>query len=555
MLPYEHTATQGETALIFIDEKELFNALEALVRNPDLRVNVAANAYDYAKTHRQEGFHSSERVEFYNSLCGKKNEKRLPSDILDRISNDSQAYLVRETEAEKLASEASSSHAKGNVSGEWDFYKEAINAAPSYYIPYLRLGDSLFRQGNAEAIGYLERAISVSPDSLRSRLLSGLALLELKKQWSCRHFEDALTISQLYAPAWDALGRVQEQLGDYGKAAGFFKLALKANPFYSLAVLGLARAFLETGEKDEALGILRVADDILPAHAESRLHLAGLFLKVQRFQDAGRQCEQILQQDPRNREARRLLRGISRDRYHSYAHMIEDFADFSGLSIDDIEANIDRHHKLAADEWNRIDSDVFSVKVSEFYNKSKYYIYDLLSGNCNSAAVIHKLNSFHPMVLKSILQHPGRDFLEFGGGVGLLCEIVLKMGKNVFYLDIPGQVFDFATWRFRKYDLPIHVLCSNPSNLKLEKNFDIIFSDAVIEHVIDPEGVVYSLCHHINEGGLFILLVDLSGNSKQFPMHRNINLYEIQSIVRRNGFTNVAGDGTFCSIWKRTGRT
>jgi 2-polyprenyl-3-methyl-5-hydroxy-6-metoxy-1,4-benzoquinol methylase len=139
--------------------------------------------------------------------------------------------------------------------------------------------------------------------------------------------------------------------------------------------------------------------------------------------------------------------------------------------------------------------------------------------------------------------------------VGLLCEIVLKMGKNVFYLDIPGQVFDFATWRFRKYDLPIHVLCSNPSNLKLEKNFDIIFSDAVIEHVIDPEGVVYSLCHHINEGGLFILLVDLSGNSKQFPMHRNINLYEIQSIVRRNGFTNVAGDGTFCSIWKRTGRT
>lgn len=314
--PYKETAVNGVTALLFADERELFQAVETLVNDREFRLRVAKNACEYAKKERREIANAPNRLDYYDALCRNKTEKNLRKIPLTHIRSDTEAFVVSQTEVERLLFQGHASFMRGDVDGELDSYKEAIKLRPDYYVPYLRLGDTLRRYGRVEAIRYLETASGISPDSLRSRLLFGLALLEQDTQLACRQFENALKISNLYAPAWDALGRVDEQLQNHENAARFFNLALKANPFYSLAPLGLGRSHLAMGRESEALSLLRLADEILPLHIESRLDLAGLFLKMGRFQDTIRQCERILEVDPSNAHAHEFIAQLYNHQNH-----------------------------------------------------------------------------------------------------------------------------------------------------------------------------------------------------------------------------------------------
>lgn len=308
--PYEKNAKDGVTALLFRDETELFEVLKSLILDPGFRMEIAKNAYEYARDNRQEAFHASEKIDFYRGLCGRKIERDIPTDAIERIGVNSQTYKLKETKAENLAFQGMNQYSKGNVSNEWGLYRKAIEVMPDYYIPYFWLGDSMFRHGKAEAVYYLENASRVYPVCLRPKLLLGLACLGKDKNAACRQFKEALKVSPLYAPAWDALGRISEEAGDYGKAFEYFNLSVKANPFYSLATLGIGRTYLALGKVDEALQTLSVANDILPDHIESRLELARLYLRSGGFREAVRQCIRILTEDPENSLAQDLLETI-----------------------------------------------------------------------------------------------------------------------------------------------------------------------------------------------------------------------------------------------------
>lgn len=232
--------------------------------------------------------------------------------------------------------------------------------------------------------------------------------------------------------------------------------------------------------------------------------------------------------------------------------VIKDFSEFSHLSFQTIEKRINGFEVFTSKEWNDIPHPSYEEKVNHFYKTSQYYIYDLLSANYSKKAVIDKLNNFSPQILQMIDDHPGKRIMEYGGGLGVFCEIVADMGKEVTYLDIPGLIFDFATWRFKKYHIPIsRTMCSDPNQMKLDMNYDIIFSDAVLEHVLNPEKTIQYLCTHIATNGLFILLVDLSGPTKNYPMHQHINIDNLHKIIRENHFQNIIGDNKFCSIWQK----
>jgi 2-polyprenyl-3-methyl-5-hydroxy-6-metoxy-1,4-benzoquinol methylase len=230
--------------------------------------------------------------------------------------------------------------------------------------------------------------------------------------------------------------------------------------------------------------------------------------------------------------------------------VIKDYSEFSGMPLEEIMRRINIFKELNKADWDAIPRG-YKEKAEVFYKESQNYIFDLLSCGFQKEAVTQKLNAIHPAILPLIKVHPGKKFLDFGGGLGLTCEIAQETGKDVTYLDIPGQVFEFAKWRFEKYKLPIRMFYSSPTSLVLKENFDIIFSDAVFEHLIDPEGTAEILCTHINPGGLFILLVDLSGYTIEMPMHRNVDIQKIHQVIENRGLTNIQGKNTFCSIWKK----
>lgn len=233
--------------------------------------------------------------------------------------------------------------------------------------------------------------------------------------------------------------------------------------------------------------------------------------------------------------------------------VITDFCEFAQKTPAEVERAINEYEQLCQADWRITPGDGFDQKSANFYEKSQNYVYDLLLGNVSKEKVVEKLDAFTPLILRSILEHPGTDFLEFGGGTGVMCEIVHGLGKSVTCLDIPGIPQQFARWRFKKYGLPIEIAVAKPESLELSREYDIIFTDAVLEH-LPPDrqmAAVETLCRHTHRGGLLLLLIDLAGECEENPTHTDVDLAALHRIAKGNGFTCLHGEGTFCSIWQK----
>jgi protein-L-isoaspartate O-methyltransferase len=233
--------------------------------------------------------------------------------------------------------------------------------------------------------------------------------------------------------------------------------------------------------------------------------------------------------------------------------VITDFCEFSGATPSDVERSINEYEQLCQADWRITPGNGFDEKSANFYENSKNYIYDLLLGNVSKKKVIEKLDAFTPQILQAIKSHPGKDFLEFGGGTGVMCEVVHGLGKSVTCLDIPGLPQQFARWRFRKYGLPIEIAVAKPDSLELTREYDIIFTDAVLEHLA-PErqmSAVETLCRHTLRGGILLLLIDLAGKCEENPTHTEVDVAALHRIAHGNGFTCLHGENTFCSIWQK----
>ncbi len=254
---------------------------------------------------------------------------------------------------------------------------------------------------------------------------------------------------------------------------------------------------------------------------------------------------------PLKKLAKSILKPPAKYAFNPSHDVIKDYSEFSGLTTSEIEHRINSFKKLASGEWNNVPADSFAAKAERFYSSSQYYICDILSGNVSKQTVVDNMNRFTPKILESIRNHPGKRFLEFGGGTGIFCHIVQEMGKQVNYLDLPGMQFDFAKWRFNKYGLPIQMLQTRPGHLKLEEEYDIIYTDAVMEHLDDPLTPSKELAGHLAKGGIFIMLVDLSGEDHDMPMHKDVDIVGLHKVLAESGLKNTYGLDTFCSIWVR----
>lgn len=228
--------------------------------------------------------------------------------------------------------------------------------------------------------------------------------------------------------------------------------------------------------------------------------------------------------------------------------VLRDLAEFSGIPVRDIRRKLDTFYKINAAAWNGS-----AKKDSSFYVTSTDYIYDTLSANLSTDQVRAKLNRFNRSILRGIADHPGKRFLDFGAGIGVMCEIAAQLGKQVSYLELPGVVFDFARWRFRKLGLGIEMIEARPEAIAIPGLYDIIYSDAVIEHLPPAMQVeaIEAIASAINEGGMLALLIDLSGQTERDPMHFHVDIADLHHRLAAAGLKCQSGRDIFCSIWRR----
>ena len=223
------------------------------------------------------------------------------------------------------------------------------------------------------------------------------------------------------------------------------------------------------------------------------------------------------------------------------------------MPLDVVIHRVANFHRINADDWNALDAPSFSERAATFYNSSQNFVFGILSANASPEAVIRKLDRFNPRILESIRTHPGKRFFEFGGGIGVFCEIAARMGKDIYYMELPGSAFEFAQWRFRRLGLNVKVMAAKADSISVPGKYDIVYTDAVIEHL--PQSLqieaTKAMAQAVDKDGLLIFLVDLSGPTEEDPMHHAVNIRELHDHLRSAGLRCDDGYHKFCSIWRR----
>lgn len=228
--------------------------------------------------------------------------------------------------------------------------------------------------------------------------------------------------------------------------------------------------------------------------------------------------------------------------------IVKEFCKFSGLDIDEIHNKLIHHREINAFDFNE------SGSPQDFYKNSTNYIYDLLANNWTKYQVSNKINIFLPDALRMIKEHGGGKFMEFGGGLGVFCQIIKEFtGKEVHYVDIDTYISKFALWRFQNIGLDIKTHIIPQDDFELGEKFDIIFSDAVIEHLPSEQQIRYvnKLANYMNIGGIMILLIDLSGHEEELPMHFDVNIFEIFNELSKSGLSQIRNFNNFATIWRK----
>jgi SAM-dependent methyltransferase len=111
-----------------------------------------------------------------------------------------------------------------------------------------------------------------------------------------------------------------------------------------------------------------------------------------------------------------------------------------------------------------------------------------------------------------------------------------KNGIILDYLDYSGLEAETLIPRIQAFhNLNIRMIESDPTILELDDDYELIFSDAVFEHLIDPCQAVSELTAHLVRNGFLLLLIDTLNLDDQWPMHRKMDFEALDRTIHQEG--------------------
>ncbi|KAK5989007.1 Protein bimA [Cladobotryum mycophilum] len=162
------------------------------------------------------------------------------------------------------------------------------------------------QRSRKEAIKCFQRACQLSPRIAHSFSLLGYEYMEMEEFTEASiAFHQAIQVDPRHYSAWVGLGRVQERLGQSGKALEYYLGAEKINSHNAVLLTYIARMLDRAGRRENALTYIRRGIKLDPPSAVVgllRMQAAGIHLRLRQPSEALRDLrlvEKIAADEPR----------------------------------------------------------------------------------------------------------------------------------------------------------------------------------------------------------------------------------------------------------------
>jgi 2-polyprenyl-3-methyl-5-hydroxy-6-metoxy-1,4-benzoquinol methylase len=207
------------------------------------------------------------------------------------------------------------------------------------------------------------------------------------------------------------------------------------------------------------------------------------------------------------------------------AHVHRLYADYSGLPLGIVTECAQHSATLTQAVWQQCKGDGWSDKARVFYERYEEALFDLLQHSTSRA---QRRADYEKDGIWSWLAGAGASVLDFGGGFGLTSSLMHEIGKHVTYCEVDGPALRFARWYFegncqREIEL-VHTPSATPV-LPLDRRWDLVLVEAVLEHVVDPVTTIESLAQVVRSGGLLYLAI--AATEPECPLRRPVALADL----------------------------
>lgn len=150
-------------------------------------------------------------------------------------------------------------------------------------------------------------------------------------------------------------------------------------------------------------------------------------------------------------------------------------------------------------------------EVRAFYGNTPQYFYDLIRWNVSPT---------YQYFLKQLSDVRAECILELGGGIGTVSEFLATRGNRVDYYDLPGDLLEFAKWRFARlgaFQQQITVVAEWGG----DQAYDRIIAIDVIEHIHPDEigETLQRIGDALKGGGVLFAHNNFSQQGGAYPQH------------------------------------
>ena len=176
--------------------------------------------------------------------------------------------------------------------GELNEEKGLITDAIKYY---LATADSLSKGGKKEKLlDIYDKILALSPANIHLR--NKVAEIYSKEGLISETAKQYFQIAMLYFDK-----------GDMENSMGYYQKVLDVQPLNKEAILGISYLYERSGNLERALEQVKEAANLFPEDTDIHLRSAEIYIMARRFDEAGASLRKVLEVEPANIKARRLL--------------------------------------------------------------------------------------------------------------------------------------------------------------------------------------------------------------------------------------------------------